>query len=61
MLFWVAVDHSLYEHHPLRAYNCANDPQTPLEELAPAERSRTVKDICRRLLKALDMGAPMGG
>ncbi len=51
-IFWVAVGSCLYEETYLKDYQCANDPQRPLENLSPANRDKVLKEVAQKLIAA---------
>jgi GH24 family phage-related lysozyme (muramidase) len=51
-IIWVAVRHSLYKDTEIEQYQAANDPQKPLAHLRPAERERTLVEICECIKRA---------
>lgn len=51
-LFWVAVGHCLYEDTEIAEYQCANDPEKPLESLGEAEQNKILAEISNLLREA---------
>ncbi|HEX5705741.1 MAG TPA: toll/interleukin-1 receptor domain-containing protein, partial [Pyrinomonadaceae bacterium] len=49
-ILWVAVSESLYEQTEINDYQAANNPARPLDSLGPAELSRTLKEVCEKVL-----------
>jgi internalin A len=49
IIFWIAISHSLYSETAINEYNCANDPETPLDALTSAELNKVLVNISKEL------------
>lgn len=49
----VALSHCLYENTKIADYQWANDPNTPLDGLTPADQNRVLKNVCQEITKAV--------
>jgi len=52
IIFWIAVSYSNYKETPLKHYQCANNPDNPLDTLTPAEQNKVIVEICEKIKEA---------
>ena len=58
-LLWIAVGHCLWEHSPIREFQCVNSPDSPLAEIpSGAGRDRAIKDACKKIVIAYEGPPP---
>lgn len=48
-IIWVAVSASNWYFSPLNDYQCANDPENPLDTLSDGEQNQIFVDICKKI------------
>lgn len=55
-ILWVAVSSSTFEHTPLEAIQCANDPRKPLDSLSSADQNAEFTKICNKIVSLMGAG-----
>jgi len=53
-LLWIAVDHCMYEHTPLKDIRAVNDPARPWGSMRGANKQREIKAACQKILEACE-------
>lgn len=52
VIAWVSVSASLYTETEIERYQCANDPEKPLDSMPTSKRHATLVEICQKIHKA---------
>jgi len=53
VVFWIAIDHSLFDHTEIANYQAANDPSKPLSALKGDKLNKEILEISRKIIAAL--------
>lgn len=51
-LLWIAVDHCMYEHTPLKELQALNEPEKPWSHFRGASRQKAIKMACQKIVDA---------
>jgi uncharacterized protein with LGFP repeats len=53
-IFWVAIDHCLYEKTEIARYQAVGNPAEPLMALLQSEQDKILKVLCQKVIKAME-------